>query len=222
MTAQRLEILHRDDDIVVVLKPSGLLSVASPGASGTTVVEALRRMGVSALPVHRLDRDVSGVMVLGRHEGARATLENAFRARSVEKLYWALAQGRVKPASGTFDWPIEDRGADAAVSARGKPAVTKFRTLSHAGPCTELEIDLLTGRYNQIRLHFAHARFPLVGERKYAFGRDAVVKFKRVALHAMTLALPHPTSGARLSWTAPLPSDLAELMERLRSTAPGR
>lgn len=222
MTPQRLEILHRDDDIVVVHKPSGLLSVDSPGASGTTVPDALRRLGISALPVHRLDRDVSGVMVLGLHEEARAALEASFRARDVGKLYWALAQGRVRPASGTFDWPIEDRGADAAVSPRGKPAVTKFKTLSHVGPCTELEVDLLTGRYNQIRLHFAHARFPLVGERKYAFGRDAVAKFKRVALHAMTLSVPHPKTGVRLVWKAPLPADLADLLERLRGATPGR
>ncbi len=219
MTPSRLEILHSDDDIVVVNKPSGLLSVSSPGASGKTVVDVLKEHRIVALPVHRLDRDVSGVMVLGRHEIARARLEETFRARSVTKLYWALVQGRVVPEAGSWTWPIEDRGADATVSSRGKPALTKFRTLSRIGPCTEVEVDLLTGRYNQIRLHFAYARFPLVGERKYAFGRDAVVKFRRVALHARTLGIVHPQSGMELQFEAPLPVDLTELLSRLKSTS---
>lgn len=215
MIPSRLEILYKDDDIVVVSKPSGLLSVSSPGASGRTVVDVLKEHSTHALPVHRLDRDVSGVMVLARHETARAKLEETFRAREVTKLYWALCQGRVVPEAGTWNWPIEDRGADAAISPRGKPAMTKYRTLSRKGPCTEVEVDLLTGRYNQIRLHFAHARFPLVGERKYAFGRDAVVKFRRVALHARTLRLAHPGTGVDMEFSAPLPPDLTDLLAKL-------
>jgi RluA family pseudouridine synthase len=213
-----IPILFSDERLVVVLKPSGMLSVSSPGASGPTVVEALRKAGVTALPVHRLDRDVSGAMVLAKDEETRARLEELFRGREVAKTYWALVQGRLARPSGVFEFPILDAGSHARVSPRGKPAITRYRTRRKFSAVTEVEVDLETGRYNQIRLHFAHAGHPLVGERKYARGRDDPLGAKRVALHAERLAFPHPYRPGEVDVTAPLPKDLCEVLERAAST----
>lgn len=209
-------ILHRDDRVLVVSKPPGMLSVRTPGAGGPTLPEALERQGIRALPVHRLDREVSGAILLALDEESRAHLEQTFRERAVRKTYWALAQGRVRPARGTFRDPILEQGTFARVSARGKESVTKFRTLRELATTTAVEIDLVTGRYNQIRVHFAHAGFPLVGERKYARGKDSPVRFRsrRVALHSWRIAFPHPATGEEVEIEAPLPLDLTELLER--------
>lgn len=213
-----LTILHRDERVLVVAKPAGLLSVPTPGAAGSTVPGLLRREGVEALPVHRLDREVSGALLLALDEDARARLEDAFRGRNVSKTYWALAQGRVKPAQGQWRFPILERGAFARVSAHGKAAETRYRTLESLPVASVVEIDLVTGRYNQARLHFAHAGFPLVGERKYARGKEATMRApsRRVALHAWRIAFPHPGNGRRIEVEAPLPDDLLRLLERAR------
>lgn len=210
-----ITILFRDDDLLVVSKPPGLLSVPTPGASGPSVPELLLQRDIRALPVHRLDREVSGAMLLALNERTRAALESQFRARELKKTYWALAQGQLRPASGAFHFPILAEGAWARVSARGKPAVTRYRALEILRNSTVLEIDLITGRYNQIRLHFAHAGFPLVGERKYARGKDSSLRMRsrRVALHAWRLSLFHPVTRTSLDLEAPLPSDLVELLE---------
>jgi RluA family pseudouridine synthase len=209
-----VEILYSDDHLVVASKPSGMLSVPSPGASGRTLVEALRARGIEALPVHRLDRDVSGAIVLARDEPTRAALEEAFRGRIVTKTYWALVQGRLARPSGAFTFPILDEGSHARISPKGKPATTRWRTRRRFPSTTEVEVDLETGRYNQIRLHFAHAGHPLVGERKYARGKDDPLRAKRVALHSERLAFPHPRGRKTIDVRAPLPPDMAELLEK--------
>jgi 23S rRNA pseudouridine1911/1915/1917 synthase len=214
-----VNVLHSDARLLVVLKPAGMLSVPSPGATGRTVAESLRAEGIAALPVHRLDRDVSGAMVLAKDEQARAALEELFRDREVTKTYWALVQGRLSQSSGTFAFPILDAGSHARVSARGKPAVTRWRVRRRFRAVTEVEVDLETGRYNQIRLHFAHAGHPLVGERKYARGKDDPLRARRVALHAERLRFPHPFGQGAVDVTAPLPEDLAELLDRAAGNA---
>jgi 23S rRNA pseudouridine1911/1915/1917 synthase len=212
-----IEILFEDDRLLVALKPAGLLSVRSPGAQGRTIAELLRAQGTEAEPVHRLDRDVSGAIVLAKDAETRARLEDLFRRRLVEKTYWALAQGRLASPAGEFRVPILDAGSHARVSSSGKPAVTRWRARRRFVSTTEVEIELETGRYNQIRLHFAHAGHPLVGERKYARGKDDPLRAKRVALHAIRVAFPHPHGGARVEVEAPLPADLVELLAKAES-----
>ena len=212
----RLVILHRDEHLIAVSKPAGLLSVPTPGAVGDSVPEALAREGIAARPVHRLDRDVSGAVLLALDEETQAGLDELFRERKVAKTYWALAQGRVRPPAGAFHFPILEEGGFARVSAHGKKSVTKYRTLTALPRTTVVEIDLVTGRYNQIRLHFAHAGFPLVGERKYARGKDSPVRIpsRRVALHSWRIGFVHPRTGEALAIEAPLPADLLALVER--------
>jgi 23S rRNA pseudouridine1911/1915/1917 synthase len=215
--------LYEDEDLVVVDKPAGLLSVPTPGASGRTLAGVLATEGrAGMLPVHRLDRDVSGCVVLAKQEAARGALDNLFRGRAVKKIYWALVRGRMKPESGVFDEPILDEGSRARIDPRGKPATTRWRVLARHRATSVVEIELVTGRYNQIRLHFAHHDQALVGERKYARGRDDPLRAKRVALHAWKLAFPHPLRGHRVEVEAPLPADLALLLAAAEAYSPGR
>lgn len=217
-----LAILHQDEHLVVVFKPAGVLSVAGPGGEGRALPDLLAEQGLRLIAVHRLDRDVSGAVIFARDAETRARLEDIFRARVIRKTYWAMAQGHVRPPSGAWNFPIVEEASFARVSAAGKPSTTRYRTLNAFANATELEIDLVTGRYNQIRLHAAHAGFPLVGERKYARGKDSLVRFKsrRVALHAWRLAFSHPHDGRMLEIEAPLPSDLTDLIARAASAAP--
>ena len=210
-----IPILFEDEHILVADKPAGLLSVITGGSPGESLPEALAGQGLDVIPVHRLDREVSGCVLFARTEAARAALEEMFRARELSKTYWALAQGRVKPAQGSFHFPILEEGPVARVSALGKKSETRYRTLAAFATSSEVEIDLVTGRKNQIRVHFAHAGFPLVGERKYARGKDSRVRIKsrRVALHAWRLAFPHPMTRAKIAVEAPLPEDLVEVRE---------
>lgn len=215
---QPLRLLHRDERLVVVDKPAGLLSVSDPSAGERAVPELLAEQGLVAASVHRLDREVSGVLLLALDDEALHALQELFRAREVEKVYWGMAAGRLEPCDGQLAFPILEEAGGARVSARGKPARTRYRTLERYRVTSELELTLLTGRKNQIRVHLAHAGHPLVGERKYARGRDAVLalRSRRVALHASRLALVPPWSGDRLVIEAPLPADLCELRERAR------
>ena len=202
--------------MLVVVKPAGVLSVPDSGAEARSVPELLAEQGLHALPVHRLDRDVSGVLLLARDEATRAVLQDQFRAGSVRKFYWGMASGALEPAAGELSFPILEEPQGARVSARGKPARTRYRTLARFARSSELELELLTGRKNQIRVHLAHAGHALVGERKYARGRDAVLplRSRRVALHAWRLACTHPADGRKLLFEAPLPEDLLELRAR--------
>jgi 23S rRNA pseudouridine1911/1915/1917 synthase len=209
-----LELLYEDEHLLVVDKPAGLLSVPTPNAQGRTVLDVLREQGREALAVHRIDRDVSGALLCARSEAMRAALDAAFRERTVRKVYWALAQGELQREQGEYKDPILDEGSFARVSARGKPSATRWNVLARRARATEVEIELLTGRYNQIRLHFAHHGHPLVGERKYARGKDDPLGGKRVALHAWKLELAHPVGGRLVQVEAPLPRDLVELAQR--------
>jgi 23S rRNA-/tRNA-specific pseudouridylate synthase len=125
-----------------------------------------------------------------------------------------------KKDEGAISFPILESGASARVSAAGKPARTLFRVLARGLAANEVEIELVTGRYNQIRLHFAHSGWPLVGDRKYGKFREDPFRFPRVALHAWKLAFAHPRTGKPLQVLAPLPGELAELRERALGVGP--
>ncbi|MEQ1891442.1 MAG: RNA pseudouridine synthase, partial [Planctomycetota bacterium] len=175
--------------------------------------ELLAEHGLVALPVHRLDREVSGVLLLARDAATRDALQDQFRAGSVRKVYWGMASGALEPETGELAFPILEEPQGARVSARGKPARTRYRTLTRFARASELELELLTGRKNQIRVHLAHVGHALVGERKYARGRDSALplRSRRVALHAWRLACTHPGDGRKLLFEAPLPDELVEL-----------
>jgi 23S rRNA pseudouridine1911/1915/1917 synthase len=183
-----------------------------------TLLGLLRAEGHRVWAVHRLDRETSGVCLFAKSPGARNALMEAFRGKAVRKWYLAIVAGHPRPPSGVVKAPIEDHGAIASVSPRGLPAETRFRTLERAGACALLELELVTGRHNQARLHCALLGHPLVGERKYAFGRDAVLRHKRAALHAARVEIVLPWSGRRVIIEAPMPPDLERLLDRARAS----
>ena len=224
-----IEILHVDDDIVVVNKPSGVLvHPTSDGEEDTVlarlVVELARRFGnprkVSV--VHRLDRDTSGVMVLARSHAAAEHLQRQFRAHSVSRRYRALVAGDIelevlvergigRPRPGA-------RRAALAVGA-GKPARTTFRPLERFGSVTLVEAELGTGRTHQVRVHLSSLGHPVLGDPIYGAGGEDPITVPRLALHAAHLGLVHPRTGARLEFDAALPADLADAVSAARRRA---
>ncbi|HEY0374655.1 MAG TPA: RluA family pseudouridine synthase [Amnibacterium sp.] len=224
-----MRVAYEDDDIVVVDKPAGVAAHPSPGWTGTTVVGGLASAGVRvstsgaaerAGVVHRLDAGTSGLMVVAKSEHAYTVLKRAFKERTVEKRYLALAQGHPDPTAGTIDAPIGRHPRVEyrfAVVADGRPSVTHYETVEAFRAATLLDVHLETGRTHQIRVHFAHLRHPLVGDTMY--GADPVLAARlgltRQWLHAVRLGFAHPATGEWVEFESPLPDDLAIALDRL-------
>lgn len=225
-----LRILHEDEHLIAVDKPTGVAAHPSPGWAGPTVVGALAALGhdisTSGAPerqgiVHRLDVGTTGVMVVAKTEQAYAALKDQFRRRVPEKVYHALVQGIPDPLSGTVDAPIGRHPGHHwkfAVLDGGRPSVTHYETLEVFGRATLLEVHLETGRTHQIRVHTSALRHPCVGDLTY--GADprlaAELGLTRQWLHAHRLSFPHPVTGEPVSVTSELPDDLAHALARLR------
>ena len=202
-----LSIIYSDEHLLIADKPAGLLTVAGPD-EGASLESVLEEQGSRAKAVHRLDRDVSGCVLCARDPKIQAQLEDLFRERQLEKTYWALAAGHVEPAAGQWKFPLLQERGMARVSARGLPSTTVYRTLARHALVSELEITLVTGRYNQIRVHAAHVGHALCGERKYARGKDDPLRAPRIALHAWRLEFTHPATGQVVRASALLPAEL--------------
>jgi len=227
--AQRmpLKVVFEDRDLIVIDKPPGLVVHPGAGVPDHTLLNALLAHApeLALVPragiVHRLDKDTSGLLVVARNVSAQAHLAEQLATRTVQRVYLALVHGD-PPAGGVIDAPV---GRDArartrmAVTRRGKDARTRYRVLERFGRAALLECRLETGRTHQIRVHFQHLRYPLVGEPVYRRGTRHGLSFARQALHAAGLELVHPRSGKRMSWRSPLPADMAALLEQLRRDA---
>ena len=221
-------VLHEDSDVVVLVKPAGL--VVHPGAGhkdGTLAGGLLHRwpeiaaVGDPMRPgiVHRLDRDTSGLMVVARSAPAYEGLVAALAAREVERRYLALAWGRFDARRGTIDAPIgrsATRRTRMAVREAGREARTGYEVLTqYEHPvCALVECRLETGRTHQIRVHLAAIGHPVVGDGTYGGDRHPL-RPGRPFLHAHALAFAHPVTGERLEFTDPLPPELAQLREEL-------
>ncbi|MDN5858631.1 MAG: RluA family pseudouridine synthase [Pseudonocardia sp.] len=225
-----LTVLHADDDVVVVDKPVGVAAHPSPGWTGPTVTAGLsalgHRLSTSGAAerqgiVHRLDVGTTGVMVVATSERAYTALKRAFKERTVDKRYHAVAQGHPDPSSGTIDAPIDRHPRHDhrfAVVAGGRASVTHYDTLEAFPAASLLDIHLETGRTHQIRVHLAALRHPLVGDLGY--GADPTLAARlglaRQWLHARALAFAHPADGRWVEFTSPYPADLAGALDRLR------
>jgi 23S rRNA pseudouridine1911/1915/1917 synthase len=220
-----LDIVHEDEAIIVINKPAGL--VVHPGAgnwSGTLLngllhhcpqLVSVPRAGI----VHRLDKDTSGLMVVGKTLAAQTDLVRQLQARTVKREYLALVWG-TPHLSGTIDASMgrhpKDRVKMAVSSSLGaKPAITHYQRLAEGmldrRPVSLVQCRLETGRTHQIRVHMQHLGFSLVGEATYG-KQHLAPAFHRQALHARRLGLVHPATGEHCEWFAPLPSDFAELV----------
>lgn len=225
------KIIYQDEDIVVVDKPAGVAAHPSVGWDGPTVGGALLALGVSLTTsgaqerqgiVQRLDVGTSGLMTLAKSELAYSRLKQAFRDRTVHKVYHAVVQGHLDPLAGTFDAPI-GRHPKAefkfAVMNDGKPSVTHYETLEAFPSASLVEVVLETGRTHQIRVHFSAFRHPLVGDTMY--GADpklaARLHLDRQWLHAMRLSFTHPITGEQVEFESQYPAELETALDILRS-----
>jgi len=212
-----LAILHEDDDVLVVLKSHGLLTVATEREKETTVQAYLNaylkeKRGERVHVVHRLDRETSGVLVFAKHFEARETLKDQFAEHDVDRVYVAIVEGTLDPPSGTIRSHLRERrdlkmeSVDAHPDA--KLAVTHYRTIESNDQWSMLEVTLETGRKNQIRAHLSESRHPVVGDRMYG---STVNPLGRLGLHAKLLGFDHPTTRKHMVFTAPVPKVFKEL-----------
>ncbi len=208
-----LEILYEDRDLIVVNKAAGLLTMGTGRDGGRTAHAALDdyvkkgnyKSRERIFIVHRLDRDTSGALVFARSEEAKRTLQDNWE--KAEKTYLAFVEGHPDPAEGIIESYLAENEARRVFSTtdkrKGKLSSTQYKVVKEVGKRTLLEVTLLTGRKNQIRVHLADKGWPIVGDGKY--GRK-IRDNKRLALHSQTLAFDHPFSGKRVTFTAPVPA----------------
>ena len=224
-----MEILHVDNDVVVIDKPVGVAAHPTVGWEGPTVLGGLAAAGISVANggpperrgiVHRLDVGTSGVMVVARSERAYSQLKHAFKDRTVKKTYHAVVQGYPDPFEGTIDAPISrhpSKGYKFAVTSDGRRAVTHYTTIEAFRQATLLSIHLETGRTHQIRVHFSSVGHPCVGDPMY--GADPTVAKRlglhRQWLHAVSLGFDHP-NGSWVDYTSKYPADLQHALDILR------
>ncbi|BEV71248.1 MULTISPECIES: 23S rRNA pseudouridine(1911/1915/1917) synthase RluD [unclassified Paludibacterium] len=236
--AMDLPIVYQDEHIIVINKPVGMVVHPAAGNWSGTLLNGLLHHdpALSRVPragiVHRLDKETSGLMVVARTIPAQTELVRQLQARTVTRLYRAIADGQV-PCDGKIDAPIgrdpHNRQRMAVVKFGGKPAVTHIRVLERYPSHSYIECKLETGRTHQIRVHMREARHPLAGDPLYGNPRHsmpeevalAVKALGRQALHACKLSLIHPATGEEMSWTARIPDDMRHLLATLRAERPG-
>ena len=224
-----LDILYEDADIIVVNKARGMVVHPAAGIYTGTLVNALLwhchdlsgingalRPGI----VHRLDKDTSGVMVAAKNDMAHHYLARQIRDKDVRREYRAIVHGNIVPRAGVITGDIgrhpTDRKKMAIVRENGKPATTHFEVLERFGSYTYVSCRLETGRTHQIRVHMTSIGHPLVGDPKYTAKKNPFAIVGQ-ALHSLTLSLTHPRTGTEMTFTAPLPADMEEILHTLHS-----
>jgi 23S rRNA pseudouridine1911/1915/1917 synthase len=239
--ALALDILHEDEDLLVLDKPAGLVVHPAPGNPDKTLVNALlahcgpslsgiggvRRPGI----VHRLDKDTSGVMVVAKNDATHHALSKLFAAHDLTRIYQALVWGAPKEKRGTIDAAIGrhpvDRKRMAVRTTSGKRAVTDYWLETRFGPALQPVASLIgaklhTGRTHQVRVHLAHIGCPVIGDPVYGRRRNSAApgslkSFERQALHAAILEFRHPRTGREMTFASELPQDMAKLVAELNS-----
>ncbi len=233
-----LELVHEDRHVLVVNKPAGLVVHPGAGNPDRTLQNALlaHDPDLATLPragiVHRLDKDTSGLLIVARTLPAHTALVRMLGERNIHREYEAICRG-VMTAGGTVDAPIDRHPVERvkmAVREGGRESVTHYRVIKRFRALTHVRVQLETGRTHQIRVHLAHAGYPIVGDRVYGGRltlpkgaseelRTALREFPRQALHAARLRLAHPTTGRPLECLAPLPADMRQLLAVLAADA---
>ncbi|MBL8752571.1 MAG: RluA family pseudouridine synthase [Planctomycetes bacterium] len=198
---QPVPIVLRDEHLVVVDKPAGILVVPAASRPGPTLVDRLQeQLGCRVQAVHRLDEETTGVMLFALSDLARTGLEDLFRVHAIERHYLALLASAPSPPAGRIESGLTEGndGIVRVVARGGVRAVTHYETLIRRDRCTLVRCSLETGRRNQIRVHMAALGCPVAGDRKYGFRKRPGENFPRVMLHSWRLRCRHPITGAPL------------------------
>lgn len=224
----KLDILYEDGDLLVVNKPPGMVVHPAPGSRSKTLVNALlshckNLSGIGGVMkpgiVHRIDKDVSGLLVVAKTDLAHQGLAGQFKEKTASRVYIAVVKGVVQLDNGIIDLPIgrseRDRKKMAVNFERSKEAVTRYRILERFKSASILEVTLGTGRTHQIRVHLSYIGHPILGDVKYGT-RSADIT--RPALHAKSLGFLHPVTDKAMKFTTDLPNDIKELIEKLKKS----
>jgi 23S rRNA pseudouridine1911/1915/1917 synthase len=237
--AIKLDIIYEDDALMVINKPIGMVVHPAAGNFSHTLLNALlhHAPALKDLPragiIHRLDKDTSGLLVIGKTIAAVNDLTAQLKARTISRIYQTIVAG-IMTGGGTVKAPIGRHPLQRkrmAVVDTGKEATTHYRVMERYRAHTRIKVQLDTGRTHQIRVHMAHIRYPILGDPVYS-GRlqlpkgatpplvEKLRQFKRQALHAFELGLLHPVTREAMTWRAPLPEDMQLLIECLRQDTP--
>ena len=221
-----LEIVYQDEDVAVVNKPQDMVVHPSAGHTSGTLVNALMYhikdlSGINGVLrpgiVHRIDKDTSGLLMIAKNDQAHLALADELKDKKSLRKYWAIVHGNLPNDRGVIEAPIGRSEKDRkkqAVTAKGKPALTRFQVLERFGDYTLVELQLETGRTHQIRVHMAYIGHPVAGDEVY--GPRKTLKGHGQFLHARTLGFTHPRTGEVLEFTAEAPAIFLETLEKLR------
>ncbi|MGT2757488.1 RluA family pseudouridine synthase [Streptococcus ovuberis] len=222
-----LEIVYQDQDIAVINKPQGMVVHPSAGHASGTLVNALLYhikdlSGINGVLrpgiVHRIDKDTSGLLMIAKNDAAHLALAQELKEQKSLRKYIALVHGNLPKDRGIIEAPIGRSEKDRkkqAVTAKGKPAVTRFQVLERFGAYTLVELTLETGRTHQIRVHMAYIGHPVAGDP--AYGPKKTLAGKGQFLHAQTLGFTHPRTGEIMTFSAPLPAIFEERLSELKN-----
>lgn len=221
-----LEIVYQDADVAVVNKPQGMVVHPSAGHTSGTLVNALMyhikdlsgingelRPGI----VHRIDKDTSGLLMVAKNDAAHVALADELKAKKSLRKYWAIVHGNLPNDRGVIEAPIGRSDKDRkkqAVTAKGKPALTRFQVLERFGDYSLVELQLETGRTHQIRVHMAYIGHPVAGDE--AYGPRKTLKGHGQFLHAKTLGFTHPRTGEVMEFSVEVPEIFQKTLEQLR------
>ena len=214
-----IPILYEDEDCLVFNKPANLLVVPTDSNEPqTTLVSVVNQQyhdrGV-LLPAHRLDRDTTGAILFAKGKANEQVLMQFFKDKEVKKAYIAFVHGRVKVTKGKISIPIKDMHQQKFQKhLPEQSALTHYEVQEYYKDFTVVKVMPITGRTNQIRIHFAKIGHPLVGEDKYAFRKDFALRFRRTALHALRLEWPHPVKRNMVCVEVPMPEDMANFLKK--------
>jgi 23S rRNA pseudouridine1911/1915/1917 synthase len=206
-----IPVVYEDNWLLVVNKPSGLLTIPAPQKQRRTLLKILnddlktRGLNYRLHPCHRLDQETSGLIIFAKGKSVQKRMMQEFKEKRIDKTYLGFVRGSPERNQGFIRKPV-----------RGKPAFTRYRVVQRLKDFSLVEIQPLTGRKNQIRLHFKQIKHPIIGEDRFAFRRDFKVKARRLCLHAQVLDFLHPVTKRPVHLEAELP----EYLKRLMSQAP--
>ena len=203
-----IDIIYEDEYIIAVNKPAGVLVIPTSKNEKNTLTDRIneelnkRGMQIKSHPCHRIDRETSGVIIYAKGKKMQQKIMELFHGKKVSKKYIAVVNGIILDDEGEIKYSIEN-----------KPAVTLYKVIKRNEDYTVCEVEILTGRTNQIRIHFKNIGHPLLGETKYAFRKDFKIKFKRTALHSAEIRFIHPQTNEEMTFTAPVPEDMKRFMD---------